>query len=141
MVCIIIWAIGLVWVYKPTVNGFQAIFEYFQANENIKNSQNLDKYELAMQYLHQENPNRPLSAEMFEIVTNKEKPLPDWLEQRSTAYANLREGIQTDKLDRAKWNLWGLTAFPTYLVLFFLVPWLLLRLIFWIKTADNVKKI
>lgn len=142
LVCIIIWGLGLVWIYEPTVNGFKAISEYFDAKENIKNRrQSLDKHELAMQYLHQQNPYDTLSAEMFEIVTNKDKPLPDWLDKEVTAYANQSDGTETRELETAKSSMWGLTAIPIYLVLFFLVPWLLIRLIFWIKTADNVKRV
>jgi len=142
IVCLIVWGAGLVWIYEPTKNGVTAIFDYFQEKENIKNRKaTLDKHELAKKYLYQQNPNDTLTQEMFDIVTNKDKPLPEWLDKEVTKFASQTDDTETDGLQRAKDEMWGLTAIPTYLFLFFILPWLLLRLFFWIKTADNVTKV
>ena len=99
VIFIIIWILGLIWIAKPTIDGFQAIPEYFETKEKVES--------------------RKLSPNF--------------------SYEN--DYIFIEKFEMAKGKLWGLTAIPVYILFFYVLPWLLLRLIFWIKTADNVKKI
>ena len=140
--CLFVWTLGAVWLYEPTKGGVIGLKDYYEEKSYIEGMKSVyDRYDRAKFCLKEMHPNDTLTKAELDMVSDKNKPLPAWLEEKVDRREKESEVIYRNRLDKLKQNLWGLLAIPAYIVIFFVLPWLLIRLIFWIKTADNAKRI
>jgi hypothetical protein len=116
LIAIPIWLLGFACCATCSYNGVKAIFTYYEAKKNY--SPEFDKY--------------------MEEDIKKMEPLAQ--KTYHNPYLKLRY-VPKDyesEMRRAKREMFQLLAIPVYLIVFFILPWVITRLVFWIVDADKV---
>lgn len=82
------------------------------------------------------HPQDTLTAEEWNIIDGKE-PVPDWLKEQLESYTPPANQAAIDDAKAGKFNL---LALPLYMLIFFGLPWIVLRIIYWVVDADKAKE-
>lgn len=117
LIMIPLWLLGLVWCVTLCYDGTKAIFTYYK----LKDEASSDMGEYIKRGLEDQ---QRIARKMYHnpYLTLTYKP-PDY----------------EYEMKQAKEDILQLLAFPIYVLIFFVTPWIITRLVFWVIDADNAK--
>jgi hypothetical protein len=118
LILIPIWLLGLVWGVTLSYKGAKAIFTYYEAKNN--QSPELDK--------------------QLQEDVKKMEPLAQRMYHNPYLTLSYAPKDYESEMGKAKGEMFQLLALPTYFLLFFALPWVITRLVFWIVDAEKAKE-
>ena len=131
IVIIPIWFFGLTLCVINCIDGINGIQNYRIAEGLLQDIPNLEKNSAIVSRQDNRESTRmlfPINTELYQkLGVSDPQPWDTYLPNRAMS-------IQKDKI-------YSLVNIPIILCYFLLIPWLLLRLFYWIKKADNGTKI
>ena len=146
LILIPVWLLGLFFTIPIFYEGCKAANAYLDAktDRGIRYQDLPEDYyvghemhkSMRERFLRNSHPEDTLTAEEWNIIEGKE-PEPDWLKEQLESYT---PPVNQAAIDDAKAGMFNLLALPLYVLIFFALPWIVLRLIFWVIDADKAKE-
>lgn len=146
LILIPVWLLGLLFTIPIFYEGCKAANAYLDAktDRGIRYQDLPEDYSVGHEmrksmrerFLRNSHPADTLTAQEWNIIEGKE-PEPDWLKEQLESYT---PPVDQAAIEDAKVNMLNLLALPLYGLLLFVIPWIVLRLIYWIVDADKAKE-
>lgn len=136
LILVPIWLLGLAWSAPFFYDGCKSIIEYFEIRRNSRIpyeylSEGTRKVMIRDAIRSESSIADTLDYTTWEIIEGREQT-PQWVIDKIN-----RMSYRQDELDEAKSRMLGMLSLPFYIGVFFVMPWVILRLIFWIVDADK----
>ena len=108
---------------------YQDLLEDYSVGHEMRKS-------MRERFLRNSHPEDTLTEEEWNIIEGK-YPVPDWLKEQLESHT---PPVNQAVIEDAKAGMFNLLALPLYVLIFFSLPWIVLRLIYWIVDTDKAKE-